>query len=326
MKNFALKILLVALIVVSPITADAAKKNYITIGTGGVTGIYYPLGGAICRLLNKEKDANIKCSVEATGGSIYNLNTIRNGELDLGISQVDRQYESYKGMGHYEKLGPDTKLRTLFALHTEAVTIVAREDSEIETMDDLVDKRVNIGSQGSGTRTTFETIMDKKGWTTKIFKLAAELRSSEQAQALCDNKLDAVFWSVGHPSASIEEATTVCSSKLIPVDDSRMKELVKENSFFSETVIPGGLYNGNDQDTPTFGFQNVMAVSSDLDEEMAYKIVKTVFENIDKLQTFHPVFKTLTPETMVNVNASSAPFHPGALRYYVEKELIKADY
>ena len=195
-----------------------AQGKFITIGTGGVTGVYYPTGGAICRLVNRgRKEHGIRCSVESTGGSVYNLNTIRAGELDMGVAQSDWQFHAYNGTSKFEDQGANKELRAVFSVHPEPFTVVARADSGITTFDDLKGKRVNIGNPGSGQRGTMDVVLNAMGWSTGDFALASELKSSEQAQALCDNKIDAMIFTVGHPSGSIKEATTSCDAVLVDV-------------------------------------------------------------------------------------------------------------
>ena len=163
----------------------AADNTFVTIGTGGVTGVYYPTGGAICRLVNRgRKDHGIRCSVESTGGSVYNINTIRAGELDFGVAQSDWQYHAYNGSSKFKDKGAFKELRAVFSVHPEPFTVVARKDSGIKSFDDLKGKRVNIGNPGSGQRGTMEVLMAAKGWKNSDFKLASELKASEQSQAL----------------------------------------------------------------------------------------------------------------------------------------------
>lgn len=196
----------------------ASAQDFITIGTGSVTGVYYPTGGAICKLVNKDrKDHNIRCSVESTGGSIYNVNTIRSGELDFGIVQSDWQYHGYNGTSEFAEQGAYKKLRAVFSLHTEPFNIIARADSGIENVKDLAGKRVNIGNPGSGDRATMQVVMDAFGWNNDSFKLAAELKGSERSQALCDNKIDAFIYMVGHPNGAIKEATTSVQPNWFPL-------------------------------------------------------------------------------------------------------------
>lgn len=216
-----------------------SAQEFITIGTGSVTGVYYPTGGAICKLVNKgRKDHNIRCSVESTGGSIYNVNTIRAGELDFGIVQSDWQYHGYNGTSKFAEQGPYKDLRAVFSLHTEPFNIIARTDSGIENVSDLEGKRVNIGNPGSGDRATMGVVMEAMGWTNDSFKLASELKGSERSQALCDNKIDAFVYVVGHPNGSIKEATTSCDAKLISASGAKIDEIVAKNPYYAYSTVP----------------------------------------------------------------------------------------
>lgn len=303
--------------------AHAADK-FVTIGTGGVTGVYYPAGGAICRLVNRgRKEHGIRCFAESTGGSIYNLNAIRVGELDLGVAQSDWHYNAYYGKGDtFSDQGPNEKLRSLFSLHSEAFTVVARADSKIESFDDLKGHRVNIGNPGSGMRATMEEVMKAKGWTRDVFSLVSELKASEQAQALCDNKIDAMVFAVGHPNGSIQEVTTTCKTRIIPVTGEAIDKMVSEYPYYAYASIPGGMYKGNDDDVKTFGVKATFVSSSDVEEDMIYQIVRSVFESFDSFKTLHFVFAGLEKEKMVT-DGLAAPLHDGAARYYREAGLIK---
>jgi uncharacterized protein len=303
--------------------ASAQEEKFITIGTGGVTGVYYPTGGAICRLVNKgRQEHGIRCSVESTGGSVYNVNTIRQGELDMGVVQSDVQFKSLKGEGEeFESQGPFEDLRAVFSVHAEPFTVVARADSGIESFDDLKGKRVNIGNPGSGQRSTMEVLMEAKGWTMDDFALASELKSAEQAQALCDNKIDAMVFTVGHPSGSIQEATTTCETKLIPVTGAEVDQLVEDNPYYAKAVIPGGMYAGTDEDVETFGVKATFVSSAEVPDDVVYAVTKAVFENFDDFKKLHPAFATLQQEDMVT-QALSAPLHAGAEKYYQEAGMM----
>ena len=303
--------------------AVAQDQKFITIGTGGVTGVYYPTGGAICRLVNKDRaEHGIRCSVESTGGSVYNVNTIRAGELDMGVVQSDVQYKSLKGEGaEFEGQGPYEDLRAVFSVHAEPFTVVARADSGIEAFDDLKGKRVNVGNPGSGQRSTMEVLMDAKGWTMDDFALASELKSAEQSQALCDNKIDAMVFTVGHPSGSIQEATTTCETKLIPVTGAEVDQLVEQNPYYAKAVIPGGMYRGTDDDVETFGVKATFVTSADVPEDVVYEVTQAVFENFEDFKKLHPAFATLQQEDMVS-EALSAPLHSGAEKYYSEAGMM----
>ncbi|WP_308917648.1 TAXI family TRAP transporter solute-binding subunit [Jannaschia sp. LMIT008] len=311
---------LVAAALVAP-AAHAQQESFITIGTGGVTGVYYPTGGAICRMLNRgRRDHGIRCSVESTGGSVYNINTIREGELEFGVAQSDWQYHAYNGTSQFEDGGPFEGLRAVFSIHPEPFTVVARAEAGIETFDDLQGKRVNIGNPGSGARGTTEVLMEAKGWTTDDFALATELKAAEQSAALCDNQIDAMVYTVGHPSGSIQEATTACDSVLVEVSGAEVEQLIADNPFYRTATIPGGMYRGNDEDVQTFGVGATFVTSADVPDEVVYQLVKAVFDNIEDFKGLHPAFANLEPSEMASAGLS-APIHDGAKRYYDEAGL-----
>ncbi|MCB0386835.1 MAG: TAXI family TRAP transporter solute-binding subunit [Bdellovibrionales bacterium] len=303
--------------------ASGSEQRFITIGTGGVTGVYYPAGGAICRLVNKaRKEHGIRCSVESTGGSIYNLTALREGELDMGIAQSDWQYHAYNGTSEFQEKGANKQLRAVFSLHPEPFTVVARKDSGVANFSQLKGKRVNIGNPGSGQRGTMEVLMAELGWSKGDFKLASELKASEQSKALCDNKIDAMIYAVGHPSGAIKEATTACDSNLVTVDGEAVNKLIQGNPYYRLAKIPGGMYRGNDSDTLTFGVGATLVTSASVPEDVIYEVVKAVFENFDSFQRLHPAFENLDKETMLK-DGLSAPLHPGAVKYYKEVGLMK---
>ena len=317
--NFKQLLLSASMSALVAVSSTASAEEFVTIGTGGQTGVYYVVGGSICKLVNRgTKDHDIKCT-HTTGGSVKNINGIRAGDLDMGVAQSDWQYHGYNGTA--PKQFPDgayEDLRAVFSVHPEPFTVVARADSGIEKFEDLVGKRVNVGNPGSGARATMEVVMDAVGWSMDDFKLAAELKSSEQSQALCDNKIDAMVFTVGHPSGTIKEATTSCESKLIPVTGEAIDKLAGDNSFYSQTAIPGGMYTGTDVDTPTFGVGATFVTSATVSEDVVYNIVAAVFDNFKRFKKLHPAFANLTEEEMITNNIS-APLHPGAVKYYKEK-------
>lgn len=303
--------------------ASAQEQQFVSIGTGGVTGVYYPAGGAICRLMNQtRRDHGIRCSVESTGGSVYNVNAIRGGDLEFGVVQSDVQYQAYNGEGRFADQGAQEDLRAVFSLHPEPFNVIARADAGIETFDDLEGKRVNIGNPGSGQRAIMDLLMERKGWTSDTFALASELAPAEQSAALCDNNIDAFVYSVGHPNGSIQEATSTCDAVLVDVTGEEVDALVEEFPFYFAAEIPGGLYRGNDEPTDTFGVGATFVTSADVSEDAVYALVSSVFENFENFTGLHPALASLDPETMVEAGLS-APLHPGAERYYRERGWIQ---
>ncbi|MBJ7539579.1 TAXI family TRAP transporter solute-binding subunit [Marinomonas transparens] len=320
MKNIKSIILGASLAALASTSVQA--QEFITIGTGGVTGVYYPTGGSICRLVNaSRKEHGIRCSVESTGGSIYNINTIREGELDMGVAQSDWQYHAYNGTSKFADRGAFKDLRAVFSIHPEPFTVVARADSGIKSFDDLKGKRVNVGNAGSGQRGTIEVLMKQYGWTMNDFALASELKASEQSKALCDNKIDAMVYVVGHPSGSIKEATTSCDSVIVEVSGKEVNALVNDNSFYRTAMIPGGMYTGSPNDVKTFGVGATFVSSAKVSDDLIYNVVKAVFENFDTFKKLHPAFAHLKKEEMVK-DGLSAPLHPGAVKYYKEAGLM----
>jgi TRAP transporter TAXI family solute receptor len=300
-----------------------AQQNFVTIGTGGVTGVYYAAGGAICRLLNKDRKTHgIRCSVESTGGSAFNVNTIKEGELDFGMAQSDVQYNAFKGEESYKDGGAHADLRAVFSIHPEPFTVLAHPNAGVTKFEDFKGKRFNVGNPGSGTRASMERLLGTMGWTLADFSLASELKADEHGPALCDGKIDGFFYGVGHPSANIQDPTTTCAAKLVPLTGEAVDKLVAENPYYAKATIPGGLYNNNPDDTETFGVLATLVTSANTPEESVYQLTKATFENFDEFKSLHPAFANLDPAKMVT-DGLSAPLHPGAEKYYREKGWLK---
>ncbi len=300
----------------------AAEKQFVSIGTGGVTGVYYPTGGAICRLVNKNrKEHGIRCSVESTGGSIYNINTLRAGELEFGVAQSDWQYHAYNGTSKFKDAGPFKKLRAVFSVHAEPVTILARRDSGIKNITDIKGKRFNIGNDGSGTQGTWQVIEETLGWKRSDLALATKMKSAETAGALCDGKIDGYFWLVGHPSGLTQETVASCDAVIVPAVSPEIDKLVAEKPYYRKAIIPGGMYPGNPDDIQTFGVGATFVTSADVSEEAVYQVAKAVLGNLDDFRKLHPAFAHLKAEEMIR-DSLSAPLHPGAIRAYKELGLM----
>jgi len=304
------------MIAFSPAAISATK--FVSIGTGGVTGVYYPTGGAICRLVNKNrKKHGIRCSAESTGGSIYNINTIRAGELEFGVAQSDWQYHAYNGTSKFKDAGKFSKLRAVFSVHPEPVTVIAHDKSGIANISDVKGKRMNIGNPGSGTRGTWEVLEAAMGWKRTDLKLASEMKSAETGAAVCDDKIDAYFWLVGHPSALTQESLATCAAHLVNVTGPAIDKLVADKPYYRTATIPAGMYN-NKSDVTTFGVGATFVSSTDVSDDVVYVIVKAVFDNFDQFKKLHPAFRNLKEKEMIS-DSLSAPLHPGAVKYYKER-------
>ena len=324
MKNPIRTLALAAAIAASFAMPEAlAQQKYLTIGTGGVTGVYYAAGGAICRLVNTDRaKQGIRSSVESTGGSVFNINTIKAGELDLGVAQSDVQYNAAKGMANFKDAGAYGDLRAVMSLHPEPFTVLARKEANVTEFTQLKGKKFNVGNPGSGTRASLEELIGAMGWKLGDFALASELKADEHGPALCDGKIDGFFYGVGHPSANIQDPTTSCGAKLVNVTGAAVDKLVKEKPYYAYATIPGGLYPGNTQPTKTYGVLATLVSSSKVPAESVYAVVKAVFDNFEEFKKLHPALANLKPEEMV-ANGLSAPLHEGAAKYYKEKGWIK---
>ncbi len=309
--------------------ANAAAQKFIAIGTGGPTGVYFVVGNAICRVVNKQsmidmksgKGTAIKCSAPSTGGSVYNMNSLITQDFDLGIVQSDIQYEAFKGSGNFDGK-PFKKLRALFSVHPEPFQILVAKDSNIKSWADLKGKRVNIGNPGSGQRGTFETLMVAHNIDASYFSKVTELTSTEQSKALCNGNIDAYGYTVGVPNAGVAQAADGCGAKIITLETPQITKLIKDTPYFSTTIIKKGVYSTLTEDVKTFGVTSTIVSSSDISEETIYKVVRAVFENIEEFKKLHPAFATLEPKAMIK-NGLTAPLHPGAIKYYKEKGWIK---
>jgi TRAP transporter TAXI family solute receptor len=300
---------------------SAQEQQFISIGTGGVTGVYYPTGGAICRLVNRDrKEHGIRCAVESTGGSVYNINTIKAGELEFGVAQSDWQYHAYNGTSRFED-NPFPEIRAMFSVHPEPFTLIVRADSGITSFEELAGKRVNVGNPGSGQRATMEVVMDAFGMDMDSFALATEYKGSEMAKQICDDNIDAMIYTIGHPAAAIKEATTTCDVKLISVVGDPIDMLVNDNPYYRTATIPGGMYAGTDEDVTTFGVGATFVTSANVPEETAYIVAKAVLSNLDDFRGLHPAFANLDAAQMIS-DGLSAPLHPGAVRAYKELGLM----
>lgn len=305
--------------IASAVPSTVLAQEFLTIGTAGQTGVYYVVGQSVCQLVNRgTEDHGFRCTAPATAGSIANLNGIRAGDFNFGVVQSDWQYHAMKGSSAFSEAGPNAKLRSILSAHADVVTIVARADANISTLDDLRGKKVNIGNPGSGSRATAEVLLETIGIGIDELALASELKSAEQSAALCDNKIEAMMFSAGHPVGNIKEATVACDTVFLQVDGPQIDKLVDETIYYSKAEIPAGMYNGQPDTIRTYGPLATLVSSTDTSADAVYQIVKAIFDDFDRFKALHPAFANLDEKEMIS-NGTIAPLHDGAVRYYTER-------
>ena len=302
-----------------------AKTTFVTIGTGGITGVYYPTGGAIAKIVNAKKDKyDIRATVESTGASVFNINAIMAGDLEFGIAQADRQYQAYNGLSEWEGK-PQKDLRAVFALAPEAVTFVAAEDSGIKSLKDAKGKVVNIGNPGSGNRQNAIDVFEAAGINIEKDLKAESIKAADAPRMLQDGRIDGFFYTVGHPNGNIKEATAGKRKvRIVPITEAEVASLLKEAPYYSMTEIPMDQYpdavNAKDK-VKTVGMLATLVTSADTPDDVVYAVTKEVMTNLDQFRKLHPALANLTAESMLQ--GLTAPIHPGALKYYKEAGLVK---
>jgi len=303
----------------------SARTEFVTIGTGGVTGVYYPTGGAISKIVNKKsKKYNLKVTVESTGGSVFNINSIMSGDLEFGIAESSRQFQAWNGTMEWAKKGPQKNLRSICSFHPESVTIVAGDDTGINTFTDMKGKHVNIGNPGSGQRGEAIELFNQAGINWKTDIKAEGMKAVESAQMLQDGRIDAFFYTVGHPNGSIKEATAVNRKvHFVQIPDNILNPLIDKYSYFAKAFIPVKFYpfSSNKEDVPTLAVKATFCTSKNVADNVVYAITKEIFDNLDAFKKLHPAFSVLTKQNMLT--GLTAPIHPGALKYYKEAGLVK---
>lgn len=307
------------------VVAPAHAKTFVTIGTGGVTGVYYPTGGAISKMVNqKSKEYGIKATVESTGGSVFNINAVVSGNLEFGIAQSDRQYQAYHGLAEWEGK-PQKKLRSVFSIHPEAITLIASVDSGIKTIADIKGKKINLGNPGSGQLQNSKDVLEAVGLSendiTPFYVKAVEAPGLVQ-----DGRIDGFFYTVGHPNGNIKEATSGrIKVSIVPIEGNGIKKLIEEKPYYAVGKIDMKNYpnaaNADAGYVNSIGVKATLVTSADVPEEVVYAITKEVFDNFEDFKKLHPAYSVLTKEDMLQ--GLSAPLHPGAVKYYKEAGLLK---
>lgn len=299
-----------------------SSPGFITIGTGGITGVYFPTGGAIAMIFNQKKDIyGFRCTVESTSGSVFNINAVLAGEFEFGIAQSDRQYQAVEGIVDWKEKGPQKDLRSVFSIHAETIDLIAAADAGINDFQDLKGKIVNIGNIGSGYRQNAIDALEANGLNWEKDFQAQALRAVDAPGLLQDGSIDAAFYTVGHPSEYYKQATSGARKiKFIPILN--IENLVRTHPYYSKAVTlmenyPGAL--NTEKAVPTFGVRATIVTSARVPDAVVYAITKEVFNNFEAFVAMHPAYGGLTKMDMLS--GLSAPIHAGAMKYYKEAGL-----
>lgn len=321
MRIIALFAVVIGLILSGP--ARSAERTLI-VATAPVAGVYYPAGGALCRVVNAgRRQHGLHCLVESTDGSRDNLGRLQKGEVDFALVQSDWQY--FVGHGGGDTLGTGigageggTVLRAVASLHPQPFTLVAAPGSGIEALEDIAGKRLNLGPVGSAQRASGEALIEAVGWSDADFAEIGELGSERQASALCAGEIDALLVSASHPNALVEAVTERCGARLVPIEGQGVDILLATWPFYTRAEIAGGLYRANPEPVPSFGLRATLVTSLETPEDAVYWTVRSLFEGLDAVRRQHPALAQLSAEDMVS-RGNTLALHPGALRYYKER-------
>jgi TRAP transporter TAXI family solute receptor len=294
-----------------------------TIGTGAVTGVYYAAGGSICKALNRDRAAHgLRCLVEVSQGSTANIDSLARGNVNMALVQSDVQYRATKGEGAFAKSAVQADLRSVFGLYAEAFTVMAAADVGAKDFADLKGRKVSLGIAGSGSRTTVEDLLSIYGMQTTDFAGVTERSADEQGYALCEKKIEAALYVVGHPVTHITRTTKDCGAQLVGMAEVARDRVVAARPYFVKSEIPAGTYSNQTSAVPTVGLIATLTTTASVPEATVYAVVKGVFDNFDEFKRLHPAFSQLDPRRMAS-EGLSAPLHPGALKYYKEKGWVQ---
>lgn len=305
-------------------TAAAAEQRFVTIGTGGVTGVYYPSGGATCKIVNRSRSEHgVRCSVETTFGSIANIEKLRRGEIDFGYVQSDWQHHAYFGTSVFEERGAFDDLRSIFSLHSEVATIVVRQESSYHSVNDLKGARVNIGAAGSGSAASWKTLVGYLDWSAGDRAHFSELGTSELAEALCEGEIDAYFALIGHPAGLIEETQQKCDARVFGVDEVAVDGLLQDAPYYMPADIPAGLY-GLKEPIQSYGAVATFVTSARMPDDIVATMLTALVDNFESFQKLHPALNGLKLEDMASGDMA-APIHPGAKDFFLKRGILTED-
>ncbi len=291
----------------------AMAQEQLSIATGGTGGVYYPIGGGLAEIINNHVEG-YSATAEVTGASVENMGLIANGDADLALVLADTAQQAHLGTGRFEGQQIEAT-RALASIYANMIQIVVPADSEIQSLGDLAGKRVSVGAPGSGTEVNAQTLLAANDVSFDDFD-AQRLNFNETADALANGDIDAGFWSVGAPTSSIMNLATINDIRILALTAEEIAAAREADPTFRELPLPAGMYEGQDGEVATLGVPNVLVVSSDMPDDLAYAITRAMFDNIADLQAVHPAANETTVE--FTMDATPVPLHPGAIRYFEE--------
>lgn len=297
--------------------AVAQQSKQLSIATGGTGGVYYPLGGGFANILSKTIPG-ITATAEVTGGSVANMQLIGTGRADLALTQVDAAWDAFKGQDKFKSGAlPVRALAVLYPNHMHVVTV---EGSGITKMEDLKGKRVSTGSPGSATEVFAFRLIEAAGLDKDADMKRERLGVAESVNALKDKKIDAFFWVGGLPTAAVTDLAATPGTRIKILDYAQYAEKMnaKVGPLYAEAVIPKATYTGMERDAQNVTVWNILAANASMPDDLAYKIVATLFSTLDDLAKVHKEALNIRPELQSSKRAG-IPWHPGALKYFAEK-------
>jgi len=304
-------------------TIRGKSTSHMLLGTGSVRGVYFPIGGVICRLLNRHKSLHrIRCSLESTGGSIYNLRELREGNFDLVVAQSDWQYHAYNGSSTFKEDGANKDLRAVFALEPDPLALIVQQDSEIQNFDDLENRSVSFGYARSLQHRIINDLLAAKGWDDNNFKVVRRMSDTKQIGELCGSRVEAILLLGSSLDDYLKRVPEDCKLRFVPLDGPEISGIIEEKPYYRTGEILKGRYLDTKKDVKSFGLGATFVALESTSPKAIYHVVKEIVENFKDFQSLHPSLKSLSKKELPYAGIS-APLHPGAIRYYREARLLK---
>jgi len=297
--------------------------SHLLLGTGSVQGVYFPVGGVICRLLNRHKSLhNIRCSLESTGGSIYNLTQLREGNFDIVFAQSDWQYHAYKGSSTFREIGANNDLRAVLALEPDPLALIVKTDSEINDFNDLENRSVSFGYARSLQHRIIDDLLAAKGWNDNNFKTVRRMSDTKQVGQLCAGKVEAILLLASSLTDRLRNLDPDCNLRLVPIQGAEVNKVIQQKPYYRVGKIISKDHFNSKKDIMSFGLGATFVAMKSASPKAIYHVVKEIVENFKDFQSLHPSLKVISKRDLAHAGLT-APLHPGAIRYYKEARLLK---